>query len=676
MAKPHRKPLRQQVIVLTGATSGIGLATARLAAERGASLVLAARNEDALRSLRDELRARGGRTEYVVADVADAEAVEKVAQKAIDSFGGFDSWVNNAGAAIYGRIEDTPLEDQRRLFDVNYWGVVNGTQVAARHLKQRGGTIVNVGSVLSDRAMELQGVYSASKHAVKGITDAFRMEFEEAGYPISVTLVKPSSVDTLFPEHARNVTESAGLKLPAPVYHPRLVARAILHACEYAPRTLVVGMGGYAIALLGNHAPRLTDRVMEAFGRRSQTRRSPGRKDRHDNLYEPRADLAETGAIKDQPAPRRTSALLEAQMNPLGTTGVLIGLGVLAAGVAVGVHYSRKSRDRALLRQAEEAMRQGRWSLSRLGRQGSDEWAGLSRKGRRRAEQLAREAEHRASRGGSLLGGLFGHARHDARELAEDTSSRAHSFWDRWRGQADDFAEEAQDRAQSWRGSARELVGQARNRAGDLTENLAGTVHERADRYRDGARSFLGRVRGRAEDAAESAHDTAEDYRDGARSFLGRARSRVEDVAETAQDRASALRGGAVSLLGRGQDRVEGFAGDVRERVEHMRDEVQGKAEGLLRGGRQARRRARRGESVLTSILCSLRQGVDGVVDRLSGRPSHRRTGWLERASELRETLRDTASHAGHDAAELAGRARKRGDALVRDLRREIRRWA
>ncbi|MHB0707785.1 SDR family oxidoreductase [Roseomonas mucosa] len=665
MAKPHRKPLRQQVIVLTGATSGIGLATARLAAERGASLVLAARNEDALRSLRDELRARGGRTEYVVADVADAGAMEKVAQKAIDSFGGFDSWVNNAGAAIYGRIEDTPLEDQRRLFDVNYWGVVNGTQVAVRHLKQRGGTIVNVGSVLSDRAMELQGVYSASKHAVKGITDAFRMEFEEAGYPVSVTLVKPSSVDTLFPEHSRNVTESAGLKLPAPVYHPRLVAKAILYACEYAPRTLVVGMGGYAIALLGNHAPRLTDRVMEAFGRRSQTRRSPGRKDRHDNLYEPRADLAETGAIKDQPAPRRTSVLLEAQMNPLGTAGVLIGLGALAAGVAVGVHYSRKSRDRALLREAEEAMRRGRWSLSRLGRQGSEEWAGLSRKGRRRAEQLAREAERRASRGGGLLGGLFGHARHDARELAEDTSSRAHSLWGRWRGQADDFAEEAQDRAQSWRGSARGLVGQARHRAGDLAE----TVQDRTDSYRDGARSFLGRVRGRAEDVAESAHDAAEDYRDGARSFLGRTRGRVENVAETAQDRASVLRGGAMSLLGRGQDRVEGFAGDVRDRVEHMRNE----AHGLLHGGR---RRARRGESVLASLFCSLRQGVDNVVDRLSGRPSRRRTGWLGRASELRETLRDTASHAGHDAAELAGRARKRGDALVRDLRREIRRWA
>ncbi|SUE44873.1 SDR family oxidoreductase [Roseomonas gilardii] len=669
MAKPHRKPLRQQVIVLTGATSGIGLATARLAAERGASLVLAARNEDALRSLRDELRARGGRTEYVVADVADAEAMEKVAQKAIDSFGGFDSWVNNAGAAIYGRIEDTPLEDQRRLFDVNYWGVVNGTQVAAKHLKQRGGTIVNVGSVLSDRAMELQGVYSASKHAVKGITDAFRMEFEEAGYPISVTLVKPSSVDTLLPEHSRNVTDSAGLKLPAPVYHPRLVAKAILHACEYAPRTLVVGMGGYAIALLGNHAPRLTDRFMEAFGRRSQTRRSPGRKDRHDNLHEPRADLAETGAIKDQPAPRRSSVLLEAQMNPLGTTGVLIGLGVLAAGVAVGVHYSRRSRDRALLREAEAAMRRGRWSLSRLGSGKGDEWAGLSRKARRRAEELAREAESRASRGGSLLGGLFGRARHDAQELAEDTSSHAHSLWGRWRGQADDFAEEAQDRAQSWRGSALGLIGQARGRAGDLAED----AQDRADRYRDGARSFLGRVRGRAEDAAETAYDTAGGYRDSARSFLGRARGRAEDVADTAQDRASALRGGAMSLLGRGQDRVEGFAGDVRERVEHMQSEAQS----LLRGGRRkARRRARHGESVLVSFLCSLRQGLDGVVDKLSGRPSRRSAGWMDRASELGETLRDTASHAGHDAAEFAGRARKRGDALVRDLRREIRRWA
>ena len=134
-------------------------------------------------------------------------------------------------------------------------GVVNGTQVAMRHLKQRGGTIVNVGSVLSDRAMELQGVYSASKHAVKGITDAFRMEFEEAGYPVSVTLVKPSSVDTLFPEHSRNVTESAGLKLPAPVYHPRLVAKAILYASIPFTGVITLFLGAIAARRVSGDDP-------------------------------------------------------------------------------------------------------------------------------------------------------------------------------------------------------------------------------------------------------------------------------------------------------------------------------------------------------------------------------------------------------------------------------------
>src|SRR5690349_18768509 len=131
------KPIGEQVIVLTGASSGIGLAAARAAAQRGAKLVLVARNKEALEDLVREISARGGEAVAVAADVAKPEDLKRVAQTAIDAFGGFDTWINDAAVAIYGSLEQVPLADQRRLFEVNYWGVVEGSLIAAKHLKER-----------------------------------------------------------------------------------------------------------------------------------------------------------------------------------------------------------------------------------------------------------------------------------------------------------------------------------------------------------------------------------------------------------------------------------------------------------------------------------------------------------------------------------------------------------
>ena len=171
--KVHLKKLSEQVIVITGATSGIGLTTARRASDRGAKVVLVARNEDALKQLTYELAKQGGGVMYVVADVGIEEDMQRVAQAAVERFGGIDTWLNNAGISIFGRIEDVSLDDQRRLFQTNFWGVVHGSMVAVKYLKQRGGgAIINLGSEVSDRAVPLQGMYSASKHAVKGFTDA------------------------------------------------------------------------------------------------------------------------------------------------------------------------------------------------------------------------------------------------------------------------------------------------------------------------------------------------------------------------------------------------------------------------------------------------------------------------------------------------------------------------
>jgi NADP-dependent 3-hydroxy acid dehydrogenase YdfG len=151
------KRIEDQVVVITGASSGIGLATAKMAAERGARVVLVARDGDGLASARVEIEGLGGRAITVIADVSVFEDVRSIARKTIETFGGFDTWVNNAGLSIYGPIEEVPVEDARRLFDVNYWGVVHGTLAAISHLKDRGGAVINLGSATSDRAIPLQG---------------------------------------------------------------------------------------------------------------------------------------------------------------------------------------------------------------------------------------------------------------------------------------------------------------------------------------------------------------------------------------------------------------------------------------------------------------------------------------------------------------------------------------
>jgi short-subunit dehydrogenase len=253
------KPLRDQVMVITGASSGIGLVTACQAAKEGAKVVLVSRNADALGQVVDEINAQGGEAMCIVADVANRDELQKVADETIARFGRFDTWVNNAGVSIWGRLQEVSDEDHRRLFDTNFWGLVYGSMIATAHFKQQGGgALVNVGSVASDMALPLQGMYSATKHAVKGFTDALRIELKEEGAPVSVTLIKPSAIDTPFPHHAKNYTDREP-KLPSPVYPPEEVAHAILHAATHGGRDIFVGAAGKIMSLVNKNMPRLMD---------------------------------------------------------------------------------------------------------------------------------------------------------------------------------------------------------------------------------------------------------------------------------------------------------------------------------------------------------------------------------------------------------------------------------
>ncbi|WP_174297117.1 SDR family oxidoreductase [Sphingomonas bacterium] len=334
------KPLGKQVLVVTGATSGNGLAIAERAARSGAAVVAVARNAVALEDLRARLAADGARIATCVADVADLPALERAAMVATDTFGGLDSWINNAATGTYGTLEQVPVEDHRRVFDVNYFGTLYGSLVAARHLRARGGgAIVNVGSILGDRAILQQGPYSATKHAVQALTDTLRMELEREGAGVSVTLVKPGAIDTPFPEHARNFMDSPA-RLPPPLYTPEVVADAVLFACANARRTLYAGGGGLLSSVMSQAAPRLADAIMEALGTTVQQKPDdPGEPERRDNLYEPRAD-ALRGSRKVQA--RRSSLTLQIQKLPSSVALGLLGVGV---GVALaGVARSRRTR--------------------------------------------------------------------------------------------------------------------------------------------------------------------------------------------------------------------------------------------------------------------------------------------------------------------------------------------
>lgn len=268
------KPLDQQRIVITGASSGIGLATAREAARRGAKLVLAARNEEALSAVEAEITSSGGEAIHVVADVGRREDVQRIADQTIARFGGFDSWVNDAGVSVYGLLEEISDEDHHRLFQTNFWGVVYGSLVALKHLKGRGGALINVGSVVSDQAIPLQGMYSASKHAIKGFTDALRMELQHEGADVSVTLIKPGSINTPFPEHAKKYIENQP-DVPAPVYRPEEVAHAILYAATHPKRDIFVGGGAKLMSAMGRTAPSIMDRVGQRVYFRGQQSDEP-----------------------------------------------------------------------------------------------------------------------------------------------------------------------------------------------------------------------------------------------------------------------------------------------------------------------------------------------------------------------------------------------------------------
>ena len=324
------KPLKDQVLVITGASSGIGLVTARTAAEAGASVLMVARSEDVLRDLVAELQGKGHRVEAKAADVGDAAGLDAAAAYAIELFGRIDTWVNDAGVTIYAKLADTPLDEHERLFRTNYFGTVNGCQAAIPHLAKHGGALITVASIVADMPAPLQGAYAASKHAVKAYVEALRMELRDADIPIQVTLVKPSGIDTPIAQHAPNHVGGEA-QIPPPVYDPQIVADAILHCAVHPTRDITVGGAGRAQVLFAQHFPALLERLAPVaawatFIDRRKTQPTPS------NLkWGVHAGRERSG---EYPHARKTSLYTTAALHPktaLGLAGLALAGGLLLA---------------------------------------------------------------------------------------------------------------------------------------------------------------------------------------------------------------------------------------------------------------------------------------------------------------------------------------------------------
>lgn len=251
------RPLAEQVVVITGASSGIGRCTAVYLAARGARVVLTARSAEALDGVARQIRDAGGQTLVVPGDVRSEEDMAAVADAAVDRFGGIDTWINNAGVYFYGAVVDFTLDDFRAALETDLIGVINGTRQALRHmLPARAGVIIQISSILARRGAPFTAPYSAAKAGIDGFCDALRAELWGSGVQVS-TLYVPS-VDTLIYQHARSRFATKPAAVP-PVHDPIVVARKIANLAVAPRPEAYIGAFRYAYLGLGGLFPRVTD---------------------------------------------------------------------------------------------------------------------------------------------------------------------------------------------------------------------------------------------------------------------------------------------------------------------------------------------------------------------------------------------------------------------------------
>lgn len=327
------KSLSHQIVVITGASSGVGRETALLLAQQGATVVVAARNEEALSTLKAEVERLGGTALSHPTDVAQWEQVEDLARAAVERFGRIDTWVNCAAASLYGEVHELTPEEITRAIQVILLGQVYGMKAALHQMRAQGqGGIVNVASALAVQAIPLQAPYVAAKHGVLGFAESLRMELEHEGSPITVSTLLPSSINTPLFDSARSRLGVMPQPVP-PVYQPSVVAEAVVHTITDPQPQMVVGGGGKMMELLHRIAPRSAASLLVRHGKVVQNQRTDTPDNGTDNLFSPSTGPGAVEGSFGRHAKSTSIYTTALEQHPGRVRGLLVAGAVL--GVAV-----------------------------------------------------------------------------------------------------------------------------------------------------------------------------------------------------------------------------------------------------------------------------------------------------------------------------------------------------
>jgi NAD(P)-dependent dehydrogenase (short-subunit alcohol dehydrogenase family) len=281
----RKKPLGEQVVVVTGATSGLGRAVARGAGERGAKVVVAGRNHEALERAVGEIEAAGSEAIAVAGDLAEQEQNEELVRAALDRFGRIDTFVANAIVTVYAEVEQLEPQELRRVLDVNFFGVAYGYWAALPALKQSRGTFLHVSSALAYRGIPLQAAYCSSKAAARTFLESARVELKKHGYDVAVSLVLPGAINT--PQFDRDRQKLGKQPQPVPpIYGPEPYAAAVLHCAEKPIRELPVSWGAQKLLWGQKLSPRMGDWMLRRIGWNKQHTGEDKPVDSPDNLFE------------------------------------------------------------------------------------------------------------------------------------------------------------------------------------------------------------------------------------------------------------------------------------------------------------------------------------------------------------------------------------------------------